>query len=92
MTISLVITKENKDGSADAKVSFEKGDLQVLIQWGFIAMLKAGFNENATSDQISERSKTADGVAPTKRVKKTGAKKPALKKKTSKSKSVSGLL
>jgi hypothetical protein len=42
MTISLVITKENKDGSADAIVRFEKDDLGTLIQWGIIAMLTKG--------------------------------------------------
>jgi len=39
MTISVKIIKENKDGSADALVRYEKEDLETLVQWGFIAML-----------------------------------------------------
>ena len=39
MDISVEITKENKDGSADAVVKFDKEGLEVLIQWGMVAML-----------------------------------------------------
>jgi len=35
MTISVSIQKENKDGSADALIRFEKEDLETLVQWGF---------------------------------------------------------
>ena len=39
MNISVEITKENKDGSADAIVRFDKEGLEVLVQWGMVAML-----------------------------------------------------
>jgi hypothetical protein len=55
MSISVKITKENKDGSADAVVRFDKEDLEILVQWGLIAMLKEGINEYATADQIASR-------------------------------------
>jgi hypothetical protein len=74
MTISVSIQKENKDGSADALIRFEKEDLEILVQWGFIAMLKEGLNEYATADQIANRANTgnARGRKPT--------IKPAIKK------------
>jgi hypothetical protein len=59
MDITVKITKENKDGSADAIVRFDKLGLEVLVQWGLIAMLKEGLNEYATSQQIKERKKPA---------------------------------
>jgi hypothetical protein len=79
MDITVKITKENKDGSADAIVRFDKLGLEVLVQWGLIAMLKEGLNEYATADQIASRNSVAD----------TGRRKPTIKpavKKTSKKK------
>lgn len=70
MEISVKITKENKDGSADAVVRFDKEGLEVLVQWGLISMLKEAINEYATADQIASR---ANGF-PVKR------RKPAVKK------------
>jgi hypothetical protein len=55
MNITVKITKENKDGSADAIVRFDKLGLEVLVQWGLISMLKEGLNEYATADQIAKR-------------------------------------
>ena len=68
MDISLKITKENKDGSADAVVNFDKQGLETLVQWGLIAMLKQAIDEYATADQIAKRKKPA-------------TKKPVAKKK-----------
>jgi len=59
MDISLKITKENKDGSADAVVNFDKQGLETLVQWGLIAMLKQAIDEYATADQIAKRKKPA---------------------------------
>ena len=59
MDITVKITKENKDGSADAIVRFDKQGLDTLVQWGLIAMLKQGIDEYATADQIAERKKPA---------------------------------
>jgi hypothetical protein len=39
MEISVKIIKENKDGSADAVVRYDKKGLEVLVQWGLVAML-----------------------------------------------------
>jgi hypothetical protein len=39
MKISIKIIKENKDGSANAQVDFDKQGLEVLVQWGMVAML-----------------------------------------------------
>jgi hypothetical protein len=45
MNISVKITKENKDGSADAVVNFDKEGLEVLVQWGIVAMLTKAIDE-----------------------------------------------
>jgi hypothetical protein len=74
MEISVKITKENKDGSADALVRFDKDGLETLVQWGLISMLKEAINEYATADQIASRA----NVATAKR------RKPAVKKATKK--------
>ena len=75
MNISVKITKENKDGSADAIVKFDKQGLETLVQWGLISMLKEAINEYATAEQIAKRASTF----PVKR-KKPATKKPAIKK------------
>jgi len=43
--ISVKILKENKDGSADAQVTFNKQGLETLVQWGIISMLTAAIDE-----------------------------------------------
>ena len=68
MEITVKIIKENKDGSADAMVRYDKDGLETLVQWGLIAMLKEGINVYATSEQIAKRKKPA-------------IKKPVAKKK-----------
>jgi hypothetical protein len=83
MAISVSITKENEDGSADALIRFDKEDLETLVQWGFISMLKEAINEYATADQIANRasSTNSEGRKPTIKpaVKKTSKKKGAKK-------------
>jgi hypothetical protein len=71
--ISVKVTKENKDGSADAVVRFDKLGLEVLVQWGLIAMLKEGINAYATSDQVKARARAAAA-------KNVNKRKPAAKK------------
>ena len=39
MDIKVKILKENKDGSANAQVDFDKEGLETLVQWGLVAML-----------------------------------------------------
>jgi hypothetical protein len=45
MEIAVKIIKENKDGSANAEVKFDKQGLEVLIQWGIVAMLTKAIDE-----------------------------------------------
>ena len=45
MDIRVEIVKENKDGSADALVHFDKAGLEILVQYGIIEMLKQAITE-----------------------------------------------
>ena len=53
------MTRENEDGSADAQVDFDKEGLQVIVQYGVIAMLKEGMDNMGNKQKIkfSKRSK-----------------------------------
>jgi hypothetical protein len=42
--ISIKIIKENRDGSADAKVTFNKQGLETLVQWGMVSILAAAID------------------------------------------------
>lgn len=44
MKITVKVTKENEDGSADAQVDFDEEGLQLIVQYGVIAMLKEGMD------------------------------------------------
>jgi hypothetical protein len=45
MDIQIEIVKENDDGSADALVHFDKEGLEIIVQYGILAMLKQAINE-----------------------------------------------
>lgn len=45
MKIEVQIIKENKDGSADAQVNFDKKGLEVLVQWGLVSLLTKAIDE-----------------------------------------------
>ena len=45
MEITVKIIKENKDGSANAEVNFDKEGLETLVQWGLVAMLTKAVDE-----------------------------------------------
>ena len=45
MDITVKITKENKDGSADAIVRYDREGLECLVQWGIVAMLTKAVDE-----------------------------------------------
>ena len=45
MKIQVKILKENKDGSANAEVIFDKKGLEVLVQWGTVALLTKAIDE-----------------------------------------------
>ena len=64
MNISVKIIKENKDGSANAEVKFDKEGLEVLVQWGLVAMLTKAIDEykvrpDEDSTPIIGRARTA---------------------------------
>jgi len=64
MNISVKIIKENKDGSANAEVKFDKEGLEVLVQWGLVAMLTKAIDEykvrpDKDSTPIIGRARTA---------------------------------
>jgi len=44
LKITVKVTKENEDGSADAQVDFDEEGLQLIVQYGVIAMLKEGMD------------------------------------------------
>lgn len=74
--ISVKIIKENKDGSADAQVTFSKEGLETLVQWGIVALLTAAVDEYRVRPDEG-------GKAVTKRTRPTTTK-PVAKKKASK--------
>jgi len=71
--IRVNIIKENKDGSADAQVTFNKEGLGTLVQWGIVAMLTAAIDEYRVRPD-------KDGKVITKRARPTKTK-PVAKKK-----------
>jgi hypothetical protein len=75
--ISVKIIKENKDGSADAQVTFSKEGLETLVQWGIVALLTAAVDEYRV--RPDEGSKTV-----TKRTRPTTTKTKPVAKKTKK--------
>ena len=70
--IRVEIIKENKDGSADAQVRFDKKGLETLVQWGIVSLLTAAIDEYRV--RPDEGSKTTTGRT----------RKPATKSKESK--------
>jgi hypothetical protein len=58
MDIKVQIIKENKDGSADATVRFDKEGLEFLVQEGLLAVLKQFIEQNKNAqDGIKLRKK-----------------------------------
>ena len=80
MEITVKITKENKDGSADALVRFDKQGLETLVQWGLISMLEQAIDEYATSKQIASRANPTIAKRRRTATKKTPAVKKTIKK------------
>lgn len=61
MKISLKITQENEDGSADAVVDYDEDGLKVIVQYGVIAMLKEAMeDENMGKKSIKNKSNKWD--------------------------------
>lgn len=45
MKIQVKILNENPDGSANAQVDFDKEGLEVLVQWGLVALLTKAIDQ-----------------------------------------------
>jgi len=56
--ISVKIIKENKDGSADAQIKFNKQGLETLVQWGMVSMLAAAVDAYAPKAEKSSKPTT----------------------------------
>jgi len=66
MDIKVKIVKENKDGSADAMIDFDKEGLEFLVQEGLLSIMR----------QFIEQNKNAqDGIKLRKKLAKKGEKK-----------------
>ena len=71
MDIKIEIVKENKDGSADASVHFDKEGLEFLVQEGMLSILKQFIAENKNAQEgIKLRKKLAKKPVAKKGVKK----------------------
>ena len=55
MKIQVKIIKENEDGSANAEVIFDKKGLEVLVQWGIVALLTKAVDEYKVRPDKSKR-------------------------------------
>ena len=51
MEIKLKIVKENKDGSANAVVDFDKEGLEFLVQEGLLRVLEAYIEQNKNAQE-----------------------------------------
>lgn len=54
MKIKLKVTRENEDGSADAIVNYDEEGLQIIIQYGVIAMLEEGIENMKKKRRIKQ--------------------------------------
>jgi hypothetical protein len=58
MNITITTIKENKDGSADAIVKFDKEGLEFLVQEGVISIMKQYIEQNKNAqDGVKLRKK-----------------------------------
>ena len=55
MEITVKVIKENKDGSADALVNFDKEGLEFLIQEGVLSILKQYIEQQKKEKQNGRR-------------------------------------
>jgi hypothetical protein len=51
MKIQVTKVKENKDGTANAYVEFDKEGLKLLLEWGLNAMLLKGFKAQQEAEE-----------------------------------------
>jgi hypothetical protein len=55
MEITVKVIKENKDGSADALVNFDKEGLEFLVQEGVLSILKQYIEQQKKEKQNGRR-------------------------------------
>jgi hypothetical protein len=70
MDIKVEITKENKDGSADALVHFDKEGLEFLVQEGMLSLIKQFIAENKNAQEGIKLRKKLAKTFPAKKTKK----------------------
>jgi len=60
MKIQVKITKEHKDGSADAQVNFDKAGLECLVQHGIVSLITQAIDvyKVKPEDDVIERAKS----------------------------------
>lgn len=51
MEITVKVIKENKDGSADAMVNFDKEGLEFLVQEGLLSVFKEYIKQNKNAQK-----------------------------------------
>ena len=51
MEITVKVIKENKDGSANAQVDFDKEGLEFLVQEGLISLIKQVIEQNENAKE-----------------------------------------
>jgi hypothetical protein len=62
MNLQVKITKEHKDGSADALVTVDKEGMELLIQWGLIAILKEAIKNREYNPRPKKEVKNAGRI------------------------------
>jgi len=55
MNIQIEIVKENKDGSADALVHFDKEGLEILVEAGIISILRQYIEQEKNANKRKKR-------------------------------------
>lgn len=77
MKLTVEIIKENKDGSAVAKVDFDKEGLELLVQEGMLALINQFIQQNKNAQEGMKMRKALEKKAVTK---KAGGAKRVVKK------------
>jgi hypothetical protein len=62
MKIQLKVTRKNEDGSADAVVDFDDEGLQIIVQYGVIAMLTEAMDDMKKKEKFALSKRTKQNV------------------------------
>ena len=52
MQITAKMIKENSDGSADFNLTLDQEGVELMIQWGFVAMIKEAIKNEEYNPQV----------------------------------------